>query len=153
MEVETELLGHRLQDPVVADHQGDFAVELAGAVAQQEVVEAVLEPRDEDRHSFAPLGVGQPPAHVETLGDLVDGALEGGPIGVHLGAVEADALEELAGYGIAVLVGVEDVGAVTVEHLGQRCDQPPTIRAGDQQDGGRGFWLGGHRSSSATARV
>ncbi len=41
--------------------------------------------------------------------------------------------EEHPGDRIGVLVRIEDVGAVSVEHLGERCDQTFSILAGNQQ--------------------
>ena len=50
--------------------------------------------------------------------------------------VEADALEELAGHGVGVLVGVEDVGAVAVEQLRERRDDAARSGQRDEQRGG-----------------
>ncbi len=48
---------------------------------------------------------------------------------MELGEVEADALEELAGHRVGVLVGVEDVGAVSVQQLRERRDDAPLVGA------------------------
>ena len=50
-----------------------------------------------------------------------------------LGEIELDALEELAGHRVGVLVGVEDVGAVPIEDLRKRGDEAFAIRAADEQ--------------------
>ena len=71
-------------------------------------------------------------------------------VGVQLAQVEADALEELPGDRIGVLIGVEDVGAVAVEQLRERRDEPFAIRARDEQ--GRGFVRGlGHARTQPSA--
>ena len=61
--------------------------------------------------------------------------LERGAVGVDLREVEADALEELAGHRVGVLVGVEDVGAVAVEQLRERRDDAPLVGTRDEQRG------------------
>ena len=63
-------------------------------------------------------------------------ALEADAIGEQVREVEADALEEVAGCGVGVLVGVEDVGAVPVEDLGERRHDAAPVGAGDEQCGG-----------------
>ncbi len=47
--------------------------------------------------------------------------------------VEADALEELPGFGVGVLIRVQDVGAVAVQDLGEGGHQAAPVGAGDQQ--------------------
>ncbi len=123
---------------MVAHDQGDVAGELAGAVAQEQIVEAVVVARDEDRHALALAGQEQAPLHLEAAGHLRDGPLEARAVGPHLGEVEADALEELAGQGVRMLVGVEDVEAMPVEQLGQGCDDAAPVRAGHEQGPGLG---------------
>ena len=49
---------------MVRDDQRDLAAQLAEPVADQQVVQAVLELRDEDRHALRPVGVGDAPAHL-----------------------------------------------------------------------------------------
>ena len=106
-------------------------------MAQQEVVEAVIGARDEDRDALAARGVAQPPGHAQAPGHLRDRGLEARAVGAQLGGVEVDALEEDPRDGVGVLVGVEDVGAVPVEELGERRDDAALVGAGDQQRGGR----------------
>src|SRR5690606_12286375 len=47
--------------------------------------------------------------------------------------IEDDPLKELAQLSIRMLVGVEDVGAVAAQQLGERRHQTPTVRARDAQ--------------------
>ena len=84
----------------------------------------------------------------EALRHLADRRARGSPgrsaISVE---VEADALEELAGHRVGVLVRVEDVRAVPVQHLRERCHDAAPVRAAHQQDGrllrrARARWAG-----------
>ena len=116
------------------DDQRDLAGQLAGAVAQQQVVEAVVVVRDEDRDALGRAAPRQAPAScAKRSRDLADRALERGAVGVDLREVEADALEELAGDRVGVLVRVEDVGAVSVEQLRERRDDAAPIGARDEE--------------------
>jgi hypothetical protein len=124
------------QTRMIAHDQGDLAAELAGAVAEQEVVEAMVVARDEDRDPLDVLLVVELPAHLEAVGDLADRRLEREPVGVHLGAIERDPLEELAGDGIGVLIRVEDVRPVSVEELRQSRDEPRRSGPREERRGG-----------------
>ena len=82
---------------VVAHDQRDLAGQLAGLVAQQQVVEAVVGLRRyEDGDALHAVAVGAMlPGHAEhALGHLRDRPLQGAAVGVQLGEVEVDALEE-----------------------------------------------------------
>src|SRR5690606_6373965 len=76
----------------------------------------------------------EPPRH------LAKRPLERQPVGVQLALVEADTLEELRGNRIGVLIRVEDVGAVAVEHLREGRDDALAIGARDEE--GRGLTHG-----------
>ncbi len=62
--------------------------------------------------------------------------------------VDADALEELTGQRVGVLIGVEDVGAVSVEELRERSHDAPLIGTRDQQ---RGEGVGGEAGHGRAA--
>ena len=130
-------------------HQRHLAGQLAGAVAEQQVVEAVVVARHEDRHALAVRRVGDAPAHREALGRLADRVLEGEAVGVELGEVEAHALEELPRHEVGVLVRIQDVRAVAVEELGHRRHDAAPVGAVDEQGGG--FGGGGHGPASLGA--
>jgi hypothetical protein len=104
-----ELRGDRFEIRVVANDEWDVGRELSGPLPQEQIVQAVVILRDEDRHSRSPLAVRESPAHSETVGDFPNGRLEAGPVGMQLREVELDALEKLAGNWVRVLVSVEDV--------------------------------------------
>jgi hypothetical protein len=144
-----ELPRDPLEIRVVAHDQRDLAAELPGLVAQEQVVEAVVGARDEDRHAFHVIRPGEAPGHREARGDLGERALERQAVGEQLGDVEVDALEEEARLRVGVLVGLEDVGAVPVKDLGQRGDDPAAVGAADEQRRGLGGARGHGRSSLA----
>ena len=129
-------------DDVYVFAERHLARQLPGPMAKQQVVEAMLPPRHEDRHALRFMCVREPPGHLEALGGLPNCALDGDPVGVDVREVEADALEELPGLGVRVLVRIEDVGAVPVEELGEGCHDALSVGARDEQ-GGDGFGRGG----------
>jgi hypothetical protein len=55
---------------------------------------------------------------------------------MQLREVELDALEELAGNRVRVLVGVEDVRTVAVKHLRERSDEALSVGAANEKCGG-----------------
>src|SRR5262249_6849746 len=79
--------------------------------------------------------------HGGGVAGLADRALEREAVGEQPLAVEVDALEEEPRLAVRVLVGLEDVGAVAVEHLRERGDDPAAVGARDEQ--GRGVGAGG----------
>ena len=129
---------------VIGGDEGDVGVELAAAVAPQQVDEAMLLLGDQDRHPLRPARVGEAVAHVQPLGDLLlEGAAERAEVA--LGEVELHAHEELAALGIGrVLVGADDVRARVREEPRDRGDDPVPVGAGDEQ-------AAVHASSEATS--
>ena len=89
--------------------------------------------RHEQRDPLLLLRVDEAVAHAEALGDLGDGALERVLVGLELGQIEANALEEHRNGAVGVLVGVEDVRPVPVEHLRERGDDATTVGARDEE--------------------
>ena len=62
---------------MVRDHGDDVGVELAAPPAPEQVEQAVVVFRGEERGALPPVGVGEAPVHGERLGDsLGEGALE-----------------------------------------------------------------------------
>ena len=120
---------------MVADDQRDLAVELARAMSQQQVVEAVVVLRDEQRQALVLRAIGDAPVELEALRGFGDGPLQADPVGVELAQVDADPLEELPLGLVGVLVRVEDVGPVAVEQLGQPRHDAAAIGAADEQRG------------------
>jgi len=136
-ELDAELGGDGLEVGVVRHHQGDLAGELPALVAEQQIVQTVIELRDEDRDPLGPPRVQEPRVHVEPLCHLPDSALERVPVGLQLSQIDPDALEELTSLAVGVLVGVDDVAAVPVQQLGQPGDDARPVRTRDEE--GREF--------------
>ena len=113
---------------MVADHGHDVAVELAGTVAQQQIVQAVVVLRDEDHQTLTARLVKQPILHLEALAQLGHGALERHLVGHQLGHGRSAIAEKTCpATRVGVLVGVEDVRAVAVQHLRQGGDDAAPI--------------------------
>ena len=108
--------------------------QLAGAAAQQQVVQAVVVLADQDRHALAGGSrrrAGSASRSARRPRRCARSSVDA--VGVQLAQVEADALEELARDGIGVLIGVEDVDAVAVEQLRERGDQAFAVGARHEQ--------------------
>ena len=99
---------------------------------EQEVVQAVVVARNEQRHALSVARVGESIAHREAPGDLGNRALERQAIRLQLRQIEAQALKEHPQDGVRVLIGVEDVRTVAVEHLRQSSHDAAAIRARDE---------------------
>jgi hypothetical protein len=136
MKWDLELLGYGLEVGVVADDQSELGGQLTGPLPQQQVEQAMVVLRNEDRGPRVVESIRDAPVHREAIRDLRNRRLQASAIGVQLRHVELDALEELARYRIGVLIRVEDVGAVPIQDLGQRGDQAFAIGAADEQGGG-----------------
>jgi hypothetical protein len=118
---------------VVADHGHHFPAQFAGALAQQQIVQAMIVLGDEHHDALAARLIEQAVLHLKAFGELTDRALQGYAIRHQLGQIEAQPLKEQARDAVGVLVRIEDVGAMPVQHLRQRRDDAATIRARDQQ--------------------
>ena len=64
-----EVMGNWPGVGMVRDDRDDLAIELAGAMPDQQIVEAVILLRDQDRGAPAPIAI-QPIVHAEPLADL-----------------------------------------------------------------------------------
>ena len=138
MEGDAEHLGVAAQVLVVAQDEGNLDVQLAPALAPQQVQKAVVVAADQDRHALGLAGVAQAPVHPEGFGHgRREGALEGFAGEVQAAEVEFHAHEEAAARGIgAVLVAVQDVRAVVVQELRDGRHNALAVGAGDGQRGG-----------------
>ena len=130
---------------VVGGDERDRRVQLAAAVAPQQVHEAVVLLAHQHGHALRRVAVGEPPAHVELRRHLLlERASERGEIA--LLEVELHAHEELAALGVGrVLVGADDVRSGGGEEARDRGDDAVPVVAGDQQ-------AAVHDSSEATSR-
>jgi hypothetical protein len=129
---------------VVGEDEREVAVELAGAMAVEEVDETVGILRDEEGDVLDFVRELDAPVHAELGGDGREGGAEGGFVEVGGVGGELDAHEEESEFDVLVLVGVEDVDVVGVdEEIDDGDDDALAVGAVDEQDGGL---RGGHRS-------
>ena len=136
---------------MVRHDQRDLAAQLAEPVADQQVVQAVLEARHEDRDPLRPVGVRDPPAHLVAAALDAQQVLELRARQVEVGEVEVDPLAEDPLDGIQVLLRVEDVRAVAGEERRERGDQTLAVRA--RHDQGRGLAHVGSPSFSCSSAM
>ena len=115
-------LDQRLQVRVVGDHAGDVHLELAAAVAVQQIDQAVVELGHHDEHAGPPVAVGNGPLHVlalrhflELLAQAVDGRC------ACRVAIKRHAGEKAAGQHIVKLLHVGDVALARGQKARHRC--------------------------------
>jgi hypothetical protein len=132
---------------VVAHDQGQRRLELTGAMAPQQVLQAVVELRNEERYPRHVIAEAQLPRHPEPLGDGPERRGDLCARKAERGEVPFDALQEDPLLEVRVLVGVDDVAVVAVDEVGHRGDEALLIGARQQQDGAHGPILVQHRAS------
>jgi len=126
---------------VVADYEGEVAAELAGAMAVEQIDQAVRVLRDEEGDILHVVGELDAPVHAELSGDGGKGGAEGGLVEAGRVGGELDAHEEEGELDILMLVGVEDVDVVGLDQeVDDSDDDALAVRAVDEQDGGFGCW-------------
>lgn len=129
---------------VVGHDHGDVDVELSALRTPQQLHEAVIVLRDEDRDALAAGHVVQRPLHAEALGDGRDVGFECRARRCQTVEVDDRALEEATALGVGrVLIERDDVRAVMSEHAGDGGDDAGLVVAGDEQAGGIGLRHGG----------
>jgi hypothetical protein len=165
--VDAELGGDGREVGPVGGDDRDVGVELARLAPDEQVVEAVVELRDEDGEALAPPRVRDLPRHPEAPRDLVDPLLQDRGVPrphEHVAVVERDPLVELALVERGELVAREQVAVHAVEELRERGDDALGVRALDEErrevrgggrrgrrgGGGRG---GGGRGGGAARRA
>jgi hypothetical protein len=88
-------------------------------MSKEQVVEAVIIFRDEDRDALAPRrsrvvrAIVQTNLHRKTRGDLRHRALDRKPVSCQIGDIEKDTLKKLTVLSISVLHRIKDVGTMT----------------------------------------
>ena len=120
---------------VVGDNQRDIAIEFANAVAVQQVDQAVFVFGYKDGHARLAYRQRYLPLHIVLFGD----GGKGGGKAVHRQGkavqVPLHAHQEQVFHRVLVLVGVQDVGVIGQQEIGDGCNQAVAVRAADQQGG------------------
>ena len=118
---------------VIADDGGNGEAQFPGLVAVQQVRQAVQMLRDEEGHARRMRHQVETPAHVEPGRQRLEFPAK---------ALQVEALElpfhpheEEFGFGILVLIGVRDVGAVAVQQVGDTGHQTFPVGTIDEQNG------------------
>ncbi len=114
---------------MVTHNETDVTRQLPTLMTPQQIVQAVIVLRHEDRDLGHVRTVRQRVGHVEARRDFGDALLEGCLVGDELRRVELDALKELNRALVTVLVGAQDVPAMAVKRLGQTRYQAAPIGA------------------------
>jgi hypothetical protein len=121
---------------VIADDERHLAIELASVPAVEQIGQAVVELGDEDRHARLDAGELQLPAHVVLGGHRREGLREAVQPQIEARQVPLHPHQEQPRLAVLVLVGMQDVGVVPVEKIGDGGDQTLAVGAGDEEDGG-----------------
>jgi hypothetical protein len=119
---------------VIADNQRDGAVQLAGLMSVKNIHQAVKVLRHEAGDTGGFRHQMESPMHVKLGCGVLKFRLE-------CGLIESfqrpfDAHKKKTGFMVLMLIGVRDVGAVSIEQAGDRRHQAFTVRAVDQENGG-----------------
>ncbi len=116
---------------VVGDHEAHLDRQLAAPPAPEQVEQAVVLARDEDRHALGRLRVDDPPLHAHRRAHL--GGERVGERGTAPGEareVELHAQEEAPALVVGrILVGLRDVGALLEQEPRHRRDDPGAVAA------------------------
>ena len=96
----------------------------------------MVELRHEHRQARLAARLGEAPGHAEAGGDGAEGSGELGQIEVEIRQIPFHPHQKQLQLGVLMLVGVQDVGIVLQQKIGNRRDQPFLVGAGNQQDGG-----------------
>src|SRR5205085_379864 len=86
------------------------------------------------------------PVHREPLGEWRERVGDAGQLGVH---VELDALQEQAGFGVGVLIGLDDVAAPLRDEGADTGDDARLVGALQEERGTHVFWIGGSRDQNS----
>mmetsp|Transcript_1414 Transcript_1414/g.4068 ORF Transcript_1414/g.4068 Transcript_1414/m.4068 type:complete len:448 (+) Transcript_1414:2110-3453(+) len=138
VEGDPELLSDVTQVVVVAYDERNLALQLLAVLPQEDVVQAVVELADEDRHPLGLVAEAQAPLHVEPIGHALDRGLQPHErrlrvAQVAVRVVEVEPLKEEPRVWTGVLVRLNDVAPLAVQHRRGRGDHALGIRAVDQQ--------------------
>ncbi len=129
-------VGQSLGAGMVTDDQGQVAIELAGLLAVQEIGETMEVTGDEDGDVLRDVSVVQAPVHLELFGEGSKGGAE--VLFAAAGVVQRkfDAHEEESEVDVLMLVGVQDIGVVMDEEVGDGGNDALAVRTIDQEDCG-----------------
>ena len=125
---------------VVADDDRQLAVQFAALEAVQQVGHAVVELRHEQRHARLAARFGEPPRHPEAPGDGAEGGGEVGEVEVEVRQIPFDPHQEQLQLGVLVLVGVQDVGVVREQEIGDGRRPAPSGRGRKSAGRRYGAW-------------
>ena len=129
-------LGQPARILVVAEDDRQFAVQLAALVAVEQIGQAMIEFRYEYGQTRLAARFGEPPDHPEAVRDGSESRGEVGQIEAEVRQFPFHPHQEQFQLGILMLVGMQDIGVVRQQKIGDGGDQPSLVGAGNQQDGG-----------------
>ena len=129
VERQVEVAGALLEIGVIRDDEGGTSFELTLLEPPEEVEQAVVDLRDEDRDALRRVAAREAPVHAEALGE--PGEVRADVVG----ELRLDAQEEaVAGR---VLLGIDDVRSSLVEEARHGGHDPGAVGARDEQAQGR----------------
>jgi hypothetical protein len=114
--------------------RGIDAVEFSGLKAVEQIGQTVQIPGYEDRHPRGLRHQAEAPAHLESGGQGLE--LFAKPKQVERLQLPLHPHEKELGFGVLMLIGVGDVGAVLVEQVGDARHQAFAVRTIDEENGG-----------------
>ena len=112
--------GELIEVLVVRDDRGNLDAELAGTVAEQQVVQTMTDLRHHDHDARLHGRIVQLPVHAELVGERAERGTQRFQTRIAAYLLEMHPHEELAGVAVAELRGVENVAAALEQKAGHR---------------------------------
>jgi hypothetical protein len=129
-------VGDALVIGVVGNDQRDFAAKFATLVAVEQILQAMVILRNEDRDAGAVGGVCEPPVYLEVAGDESKSIGKLGKVKIEICRVELYPGQKEIGFLLSMLIGEQDVAVVAKDKFSNRGNDAFAVGAGDEKDGG-----------------
>ena len=94
---------------MIGDDRGGNHLQLAGSPAVEDIGEAMVGSGDQQHHPLTGSAVAHPPLHLEAVRDRAESGLQSRQRDRKIGRGEHDPHEEMAGFDVVELLGVENV--------------------------------------------
>ncbi len=121
---------------MVGNDQRDFAAKFATLVAVEQILQAMVILRNEDRDAGAVGGVCEPPVHLEVASDGSKSIGKLGKVKIEICRVELYPGQKEIGFLVSMLIGEQDVAIVAKDKFSNRGDHTFAVGARDEEDGG-----------------
>ncbi len=119
---------------MIGDDRDRRHPELAATPAVEEIDQTMVETRDHENDPLQPVGGTHRPCHREIGGDRLEGVTQALEVRIGRGSVERHPHEEVAGFDIVELLGVENVEPAAEQGGGDFRDDAGPVDARERED-------------------